>query len=69
MLLHDPLPVEGHRAEGAGETLLVTVLQRLQMSLKLNVKSVNFLTKLSHSQHSFHILYTDVTLLTPLSHS
>ncbi len=38
MLLHDPLPVEGHRTEGAGETLLVAVLQRLQMSLKLNVK-------------------------------
>ena len=34
MLLHDPLSVEGHRAGGAGEALLVTVLQRLQVRLK-----------------------------------
>ncbi len=38
VLLHDPLPVEGHLADRAAEVLDVAVLQRFEVSLNRNKK-------------------------------
>ncbi len=45
VLLHDPLPVEGHLAGRAAEVLHVAVLQRFEVSLngnKINVSRMKF---------------------------
>ena len=42
VLLHDPLPVEGHLAGGAAEVLDVAMFQRFQMSLTRKRKHFRF---------------------------